>query len=158
MEDVYDLGAEADDALVVQEILDYLVMQFLDDLDNDDLYSRKHSKSKKESAEQHDTLNEITEEIWSSLKRVDTMTGFSSLPCLDTQQKQEALKTAIKCGKVNQHFLSNLILRTWERVRDTRKKPKKRRLEPGVGTWKVVPPLTPSAEVTALELEVDARK
>ncbi|KAJ5808567.1 hypothetical protein N7474_009836 [Penicillium riverlandense] len=167
MEEVYDLGSEADDALVVQQILEYLVMQYLEDLDNDDLYSRKHSKSNKESADQHDTLKEINEEIWSSLKRVGIMTGFNSLPCLDTKQKQEALKTAMKCGEVNQRFLSNLILRTWEGVRDARKKSKKRRdgvrdarnkpkksqLELEVDTRKVVLPITPSSEVTTTDLQ-----
>lgn len=43
MEEVYDLGSKADDALAVQEILEYIVMQYLRDLGDNDLYSQKHS-------------------------------------------------------------------------------------------------------------------
>ncbi|KAJ6089738.1 hypothetical protein N7467_004954 [Penicillium canescens] len=161
MEEVYDLGSEADDALAVQQILEYVVMQYLEDLENDDLYSRKHSKSKKASVDQHDTLEDITKEIWSSVKRMCTMADYKSLPCLDTEQKQEALKKAVKCGELNQQFLRNFMLRTWEGARVARKKgsrntqnPKKCRLELEVDSQKVALITTPSAEATISDVSI----
>lgn len=126
-EEIYDLESEADNALAVNQILKSIVWEDLEDLEDEELHSRRHSK-KQASNEQREMLEEVTESIWASLETIYS-TDLDSLriPCVNTHEKQEAMRSVIENGKVNKTFLGNFILCTWEAIQDERKKDKKRR-------------------------------
>lgn len=128
-EEVYDLGPQAGNALTVNQILKEIVWEDLEDLGSEEIYSRKHSKKSKESDEQRETLQEVTQGIWSLIKRICFTKDLGSLQLssVDTQQKQEALRLAIEYNEVNKTFLRKFILRTWESINDERKKKWKKR-------------------------------
>ncbi|CRL29661.1 unnamed protein product [Penicillium camemberti] len=129
-EEVYDLESEADNALAVNQIPKNIVWEDLEDLEDEELHSRRHSK-KQASNEQREMLEEVTESIWASLETIYS-TDLDSLriPCVNTYEKQEAMRLAIENGKVNRTFLGNFILRTWEAIQDERKEDKKRQPPP----------------------------
>lgn len=131
-EEACDLGSEADNALIVNQILKQLVWDDLEDLEDGELHSRKHSRKKQASDAQREMLEEVTQSIWGALQNICSTTNLGSLQltCVDTQKKQEALNSAIKDGKVNKEFLAKFILRSWEAIRDERKQNKKHRTSP----------------------------
>ncbi|KOS48513.1 hypothetical protein ACN38_g478 [Penicillium nordicum] len=126
-EEVYDLESEADNALAVNQILEHIVWEDLEDLEDEELHSPRHSK-KQAYDEQHEMLEEVTESIWASLETIySTDLDSIRIPCVDTHEKQEAMRSAIENGKLNRKFLGIFILRTWEAIQDERKKNNKRR-------------------------------
>ncbi|KAJ5283161.1 hypothetical protein N7505_001141 [Penicillium chrysogenum] len=126
-EEVYDLGSVADNALIVDEILQYIVREDLEDLGGEEIYSRRHSQEKKETEEQRDMLEQVTQGIWGLVQKICSTEDFGSLglPCIDSHLKQEALRTSIAEGKVNEGFLRKFIIRAWESINDDRKRAKK---------------------------------
>lgn len=121
IEEVYDLESEAENALAVNQILKTIVWEDLEDLEGEEPHPRRHSK-KQASNEQREMLEEVTESIWASLEMIySTDPEPPLIPCVNTHEKQEAMRSAIENGKVNWKFIGNFILRTWEAIKDERK-------------------------------------
>ncbi|KAJ5915421.1 hypothetical protein N7466_011354 [Penicillium verhagenii] len=129
MEEVIDLKAEASDPQIVQKILEEEVSSWLEDLEEGDLYSKKHSRRKEiETEEQRDALDATTRGIWNSLKLLCSQTDIQALELhyFDTKQKQDALKLAIEDELVTETFLCTLIRQKWPLCLDAKRKKIKR--------------------------------
>jgi hypothetical protein len=58
-----ELGSEADNALIVNQILKQLVWDDMEDLEDGELHSRKHSRKKQASAAHREMFEEVTQSI-----------------------------------------------------------------------------------------------
>lgn len=112
MEEVFDRTAQAIDADRVQQILDAETTSYFEDLDDNELFSRKHSREREETDAQAEALDDASEIIWGSLESLCS-TDQLALPYFDTKEKQNALKLAIKDGLVNRKFIHSFIRQKW---------------------------------------------
>ncbi|KAK9860004.1 hypothetical protein MYU51_010181 [Penicillium brevicompactum] len=123
-----DIGDEVENSQTVAEILDHFSLLALENLDDSEPSYRQGSLKRKLFVDQDEKLSKIVEEVWSELQWCQTARSISSrFPFLDAT-KQDALKSAMECGKVNQIFLTRFIRNKWESIRK-QQKPKNQRAD-----------------------------
>ncbi|KAJ5112375.1 hypothetical protein N7532_000420 [Penicillium argentinense] len=117
---VWDRRVEARAAELVLQILEQESYIHFRELDDEDLWSAKHSVERRETEVQFENLVETRDNVWNSLLILCSSTNLDrlNLPYFDTQEKQNALIEAITDESINRSFLLRFIRYKWRKFLD----------------------------------------
>ncbi|KAJ5621333.1 hypothetical protein N7528_006116 [Penicillium herquei] len=121
MEETFDFQDNAADAQSVQDILDAECLSYFEELGDEEIYSRKHCRGKQNDA-QREALEAAADSIWQSLNILcQSDLKLLSLPYMDTEEKQNALKAAIHNRHVSLKSVLSFVRNKWPMYLDQKK-------------------------------------
>ncbi|KAJ5414561.1 hypothetical protein N7509_001188 [Penicillium cosmopolitanum] len=113
---------KATDSQTIRKILEAESKSYFEDLEEQDIFTFKYCNGKATETQQG-TLKDTAEEVWNSLRLLcETNIEDLDVPYLDTKEKQEMLKTAMREREINVESLVGFIRLAWPKYLDYKKK------------------------------------
>lgn len=105
----------------VGNTLDHLVLNWLLDLESNELYSGRFDTQYEKSDEQHQKRHDITRHVWSEINELCCIENLRELriPWFESRRQQQCLKSAVE-NSLSEDRLHRFILNRWDEVREAR--------------------------------------